>query len=112
MDQVVIRGVPSLELGFEPWRWTFAAKNAQAIAENFSAQQVKKPELFNGKVLLMRDPQVDGDRLTGRYFESDFATYLTWRDFGFPGDGIFSGFGMGALRDPDGVYVMGEMSPH
>jgi 8-oxo-dGTP pyrophosphatase MutT (NUDIX family) len=68
--------------------------------------------LFNGKVLLMREPRVIGDRLVARYFESDFATYLTWRDFGFPGEGIFSGFGMGALRDAHGTYVMGEMSPH
>jgi 8-oxo-dGTP pyrophosphatase MutT (NUDIX family) len=112
MNQPVIRRVASLDLKFERWTWPFAVKNGQAIADNFAAQKALKPELFNGKVLLMRDPEVVGDRLTGRYFETDFATYLTWRDFGFPGDDIFSGFGMGALRDPDGIYLMGEMSPH
>jgi len=112
MDQPVIHRVTRLDLTYEPWTWPFAAKNGQAIAETFAAQQAKKPALFNGRVLLMREPQVIGDRLVARYFESDFATYLTWREFGFPGEGIFSGFGMGALRSPDGTYVMGEMSQH
>jgi len=112
MDQPVIHRVTTLDLTYEPWTWPFAIKNRQAIVENFAAQQAHKPALFNGKVLLMREPQVIGERLAARYFQSDFATYLTWRDFGFPGDGIFSGFGMGALRDADGTYVMGEMSQH
>jgi 8-oxo-dGTP pyrophosphatase MutT (NUDIX family) len=112
MDQLVIHRVTTLELTCEPWTWPFAIKNSQAIAENFAVQQAKKPALFNGRVLLMREPHVVGDRLVARYFESDFATYLAWRDFGFPGEGIFAGFGMGALRDADGTYVMGEMSPH
>jgi 8-oxo-dGTP pyrophosphatase MutT (NUDIX family) len=112
MDQLSIHRVTTLDLTFEPWTWPFAAENRDAVAENFAAQRAKKPALFNGRVLLMRDPQVVGERLTARYFESDFATYLTWRDFGFPGEGIFSGFGMGALRDAHGTYVMGEMSAH
>jgi len=112
MNDISIHRVTTLDLSFAPWTWPFAVKNGAAIAENFAAQQAKKPTLFNGRVLLMRDPQVVGERLTATYFESDFATYLTWRDFGFPGEGIFSGFGMGALRDADGVYVMGEMSQH
>jgi len=112
MDQISIHRVTTLDLTLAPWTWPFAVKNSEAIVENFAAQQAKKPALFNGRVLLMREPQVIGERLTATYFESDFATYLTWRDFGFPGDGIFSGFGMGALRDADGVYVMGEMSQH
>jgi 8-oxo-dGTP pyrophosphatase MutT (NUDIX family) len=109
MNQPVIRRVTRLDLTFEPWNWPFAAEHRDTIPKLFAEQQRLKPALFNGKVLLMRDPEVVGGTLTARYFESDFATYLTWREFGFPGD-VYSGFGMGALRDPDGVYVMGEMS--
>jgi 8-oxo-dGTP pyrophosphatase MutT (NUDIX family) len=111
MNQPVIRRVTRLDLSREAWEWPFAAQNRDAISEIFAEQQRLKPALFNGKVLLMRNPEVIGDTLSGRYFESDFAAYLTWKEFGFPGD-VFSGFGMGALRDPDGVYLMGEMSPH
>jgi 8-oxo-dGTP pyrophosphatase MutT (NUDIX family) len=112
MNDLSIHRVATLDLSYEPWTWPFATANREAAAKHFAAQQAKKPALFNGKVLLMREPKVVGDRLIARYFEADFATYLTWRDVGFPGEGIFSGFGMGALRDADGTYVMGEMSAH
>ena len=112
MSELSIHQVATLELAYEPWEWPFATANREAAAAHFAAQQARKPALFNGKVLLMREPKVVADRLIARYFEADFATYLTWRDLGFPGEGIFAGFGMGALRDAEGTYVMGEMSPH
>jgi 8-oxo-dGTP pyrophosphatase MutT (NUDIX family) len=112
MSDLSIHRVATLVLTYEPWEWPFATDNREAAVAHFAAQQAKKPALFNGKVLLMREPKVVGDRLVARYFEADFATYLTWRDRGFPGEGIFAGFGMGALRDAEGTYVMGEMSQH
>ena len=112
MSELSIHRVATLDLIYEPWEWPFATANREAVRMHFAAQQAKKPALFNGKVLLMREPRVVGERLVARYFEADFATYLTWRDRGFPGEGIFSGFGMGALRDAEGTYVMGEMSAH
>ena len=112
MSELSIHRVATLDLTYEPWEWPFATANREAVGMHFAAQQAKKPALFNGKVLLMREPRVVGERLVARYFEADFATYLTWRDLGFPGEGIFAGFGMGALRDAEGIYVMGEMSQH
>ena len=112
MSDLSIHRVTTLDLSYEPWTWPFAVEHRETAVAHFAAQQARKPALFNGKVLLMREPKVVGDRLVARYFEADFATYLTWRDRGFPGEGIFSGFGMGALRDADGTYVMGEMSAH
>ena len=46
------------------------------------------------------------------YFETDFAAFLAWRDWGFPDESVFNGFGMGALRCTDGAYVLGEMGAH
>ena len=46
------------------------------------------------------------------YFETDFASFLAWRDWGFPDAEVFNGFGMGALRCVDGAFVLGEMGPH
>lgn len=44
------------------------------------------------------------------YFETDFASFLAWRDWGFPDKAVFNGFGMGALRGSDGTFVLGEMA--
>ena len=51
-------------------------------------------------------------RFSASYFETDFASFLAWRDWGFPDRDVFNGFGMGALRCADGAFVLGEMGRH
>ncbi len=63
-------------------------------------------------MLLGRDPIFAGERFSAGYFETDFASFLAWRDWGFPDTSVFNGFGMGALRCADGVFVLGEMGHH
>ena len=53
-----------------------------------------------------------GVRFSAAYFETDFASFLAWRDWGFPDLHVFNGFGMGALRCSDGAFVLGEMGQH
>ncbi len=68
--------------------------------------------MWNGRVLLGRNPEFSGQRFAADYFESDFAGFLAWRDWGFPDTEVFNGFGMGALRCADGTFVLGEMGRH
>ena len=68
--------------------------------------------MWNGRVLLGRNPVFSGDRFSASYFETDFASFLAWRDWGFPDRSVFNGFGMGALRCADGAFVLGEMGQH
>ena len=68
--------------------------------------------MWNGRVLLGRNPVFTGDRFSASYFETDFASFLAWRDWGFPDQDVFNGFGMGALRCADGAFVLGEMGQH
>ena len=63
-------------------------------------------------MLLGRNPVFAGDRFSASYFETDFASFLAWRDWGFPDPAVFNGFGMGALRCADGAFVLGEMGQH
>jgi len=82
------------------------------IDAHFALKQRQTPQIWNGRVLLGRDPDFSGDRFRASYFETDFASLLAWRDWGFPEAGAFNGFGMGALRCADGAFVMGEMGRH
>src|SRR6267143_890891 len=84
-----IHRVTTLDLKFEPSDWPFA--------------QQRRAEI---------DPEFAGERFAARYFETDFASFLAWRDWGFPDNNVFNGFGMGALRCADGAFVMGEMGAH
>lgn len=112
MNQPLMHRVTTLDLTCEPWRWPFAHENRAAITAHFAQVRALKPAMFNGRILLMNQFAVAGDRLTGRFFETDFASFLAWRDFGFPGETVTNCFGMGALRDRDGVFLLGEMSAH
>ena len=108
----VIHRVTALDLPVQPWSWSFAAARRADIDAHFALQQRQKPQLWNGQVLLARHPVFADGRLSARYFETDFASFLAWRDWGFPDAGVFNGFGMGALRSSDGAFVLGEMGPH
>ena len=108
----VIHRVTTLDLGFQPRPWPFAEARRADIDAHFSLKQREKPELWNGRILLARNPAFTGDRFSADYFESDFASFLAWRDWGFPDRDVFNGFGMGALRGRDGAFVLGEMGRH
>ncbi|SIO34036.1 hypothetical protein SAMN05443247_04144 [Bradyrhizobium erythrophlei] len=112
MTAPVIHRVTSLDLPVQPWSWPFAAARRADIDAHFAAQQREKPKLWNGRVLLGRNPVFGGDRFTASYFETDFASFLAWRDWGFPDKDVFNGFGMGALLSSDGAFALGEMGQH
>lgn len=79
---------------------------------HFEAMQAATPQLWNGPILLARNPRVDGDGYHAEYFPANYASYLAWRGWDFPDSTIFNSFGMGALRSRDGAFVLGEMGPH
>jgi 8-oxo-dGTP pyrophosphatase MutT (NUDIX family) len=112
MAMPVIHRVTTLDLKVRPRPWPFAAERRAEIAGHFAAEQRKRPKLWNGHVLLGCHPQFAADRFSADYFETDFASFLAWRDWGFPDRGVFNGFGMGALRSRDGAFVLGEMGAH
>jgi 8-oxo-dGTP pyrophosphatase MutT (NUDIX family) len=109
---LAIHRVTRLDLKCSAWTWPFAAERRADIDAHFTLQQAEKPKLWNGRVLLGRNPVFSGARFSADYFEADFASFLAWRDWGFPDNSVFNGFGMGALRGSDGVFVLGEMAAH
>ena len=112
MTEPVIRRVTTLDLTYEPWHWPFAARRRADIDAHFAAKKREKPNIWNGQVLLARNPVWSEGRFSASYFATDFASFLAWRDWGFVDPGVFNGFGVGALRSADGAFVVGEMGPH
>jgi 8-oxo-dGTP pyrophosphatase MutT (NUDIX family) len=112
MTLPVIHRVTTLDLNVRPWSWPFAEARRGEISAYFAAKQAEKPQLWNGRILLARNPVFSGSRFSASYFEADFASFLAWRDWGFPDRDVFNGFGVGALRCADGAFVLGEMAHH
>ena len=112
MTPPVIHRVTSLDLPVRPWSWPFAQARRADIDAHFAAEQHTRPNLWNGRVLLGSNPVFADGCFSADYFETDFASFLAWRDWGFPDNSVFNGFGMGALLSNDGAFVLGEMGHH
>ncbi len=108
----IIHRVATLDLRVEPWPWPFATTRRAEIDVHFEAKKQKLPGLWNGRVLLGRNPRFADSHFAAEYFETDFASFLAWRDWGFPDPDVFNGFGMGALLSNDGAFALGEMGGH
>jgi 8-oxo-dGTP pyrophosphatase MutT (NUDIX family) len=107
-----IHRVTALDLPVWPFDWPFAREKRGEIDAHFAAKQREKPDLWNGRVLLGRNTVRSDDHLAADYFETDFASFLAWRDWGFPDADVFNGFGMGAVKSSDGAFLLGEMGSH
>jgi hypothetical protein len=109
--------VAELDLAFEPARWNFAERRAASIAAHWARLRKTKPALFNGRVLLLGQRAIESRpdgalKLKGAYFETDYADFLAWGEFGYPGEPVDNCFSMAALRGADGAFLLGEMAPH
>lgn len=109
---LVLHLVKRLDLVHHAWEWPFARDRRAEIDAHFARALLAKPQMFNGQVLMARDPAVTGDTFSARYFQTDFASFLAWRDWEFPDQTVCNAFGMGALRTSDGAFVLGEMAAH
>ena len=112
MSSLAIHRVMALDLRFDVWPWPFSEQRRAEIDAHFAAAQRANPQLWNGRVLLAREPVFAEGRFSASYFETGFADFLAWRDWGFPDKAVFNAPGAGALRCNDGIFVLGEMAAH
>jgi hypothetical protein len=101
--------VARVEAVCAPFDWRWAHENREAIAANWAERAAGKPQMFNGRVLLVSRYEEAGETVRPTFFETDFASFLGWRDLGYPDDTITNGFAMAALQGSDGAYVCGVM---
>src|SRR5262249_60112380 len=102
--------VDRLELAFAPWRWPFADVRRAEIDAHFAERQRRTPEIWNGRVLLMNKCELAGRTLSGSFFETGFAEFIAWRDWGAPDASVGNCFALGALRAPAGRFLRGGVT--
>jgi 8-oxo-dGTP pyrophosphatase MutT (NUDIX family) len=104
--------IARLELTFAPRPWPFAIERRAEIDVHFAQRRRETPALWNGRILLLHDHVIAGGVLRGAFLETDFASYIAWRDWGFPDAAVTNCFALGALRTRDGAYLLGVMGAH
>ncbi len=106
---IEIRRVSRVEACCRPFDWTWPKQNRDFVEENWKRRTAGKPQMFNGRVLLLQDVAFEQDLCRNTYFEADYADFVAWIDKGYPDPAIANGFAMGALRGSDGAYICGVM---
>jgi len=101
-----------VEARVEPYDWVFARESGPEIAAHWAKISAGKPAMFNGRVMLQHRAAIEDGVCRAGYFETDYAAFMSWRDFGHPGPVIRNGFAMAALRAADGAFLLGKMGEH
>ena len=106
---IEIAEIDRAEIAVEPFSWEFAVAQREQIDRYFARRQADRPGIWNGRMLMLRGYEIRNRVLQGPCFETDYASFLAWRDWGFPDASVFNVFGSAVLQAADGAYLLGEM---
>jgi hypothetical protein len=109
-NDIRIAALDYVEIVLQQWSWEFAAERRAEIARHFAEIQRRRSAVWNGRVLLLHRCAIDGGALHGACFETDYASFCSWRDWDFPDPTISNVFAASALRSADGAFLVGEMA--
>lgn len=111
----MLHDITDIRLRLRPGAWPWADNLRPRVEAHWAACLEANPHLWNGLVLGTIAPgepggiSVEGGVLTGEAVEGDFASFLAWRDWGFPEIGIRNLFGSALVMSSDGALVLGVM---
>lgn len=98
-----------LTVSDEPWH--FARENAEAVAAHWQQRLQTNPAFFNGTVHLLGRFEIAEGQFTGELLRTDFASFLYWRDHGYPDKTMCDCFGSALLRSSDAKIILGRQAP-
>lgn len=104
--------VEHVEARLEPFRWAWAEENRDLVAAHWRSRWSPGASVFNGRVLMVSRLSEGSGALRASFFETDYASMIAWIAHGFPGEPVWNGFAMGALRCRDGGFLLGRMAEH
>jgi len=112
LDGIVVTPVRRIAARRIAGAWDWAEVNRDRIAAHWAGLTRANPSLYNGRVLVRRRQELSGDSLSLDYVETDYASFIAFRDLGFPDPTTGNGFAMAALRAGDGAWLLGRMGGH
>ncbi len=67
-------------------------------------------QLWNGQVLLLHRFGFSDGVFSSAHAETDYASFLAWRDWDFPDRSVANCYAMAAILSADGAFLLGEMA--
>jgi 8-oxo-dGTP pyrophosphatase MutT (NUDIX family) len=102
--------IDSVDLRLQQSNWGFSERHRAEIAARWNRRVLDNPSLWNGRVLISHDVRIVNGCLSAVMRETDYASFVVWRDMDWPDKETFNIFGMGVVISSDGVLVFGEMA--
>jgi len=86
--------------------WSYANDNKEEISQHWHKRIKGNPSFFNGRVLVMENYLLEGGVLEAQFMETEFASFLYWKDHGFQEAGAKDAFGSALIRARDGEVLL------
>lgn len=112
MSEPTVFQVDRLALRFTPKPWPLAIERRAEIDAYFERLKRDKPEVWNGRVLLMHHQVVRDGVFSGEFLETNYASFAAWTAWGRPPAGVRDCFSGAALLASDGAFLLGVMGEH
>jgi 8-oxo-dGTP pyrophosphatase MutT (NUDIX family) len=90
--------------------WSFARERRAEIDAYWQVVSQRLQGGYNGQVLLQHSWSLADGHYSARYLQTDYASFLAWRDWGRPDPPMRNGYGMAALTSRDGAFLLGRMA--
>ena len=107
-----IRSVRSIDIRLRAYDWPFLREARAQIDAFWRDLSMRKPHVYDGRVLLLHAQEWHGADFKGFAFETSYSAFMTWKRLGFPDQQVTNFFGMAALQTSDGAFLLGEMGAH
>jgi 8-oxo-dGTP pyrophosphatase MutT (NUDIX family) len=104
--------ITALDLRLHSGSWSFAEAEKSRIAEHWRKLADANPRIWNGDVLICAGAEVANSVLTGRFIKTDYASFVAWRDWGWPDKTVCNVFGSAIVHTADNALLYGRMASH
>ena len=104
--------ITALDLRLGPGKWAFAEEEKTRIAEHWCKLADEYPKIWNGDVLICSQARLTGTELSGQFLRTDYASFVAWRDWGWPDKTVCNCFGSAAVLSNDKALLYGRMAGH
>ncbi len=104
--------ITSLDLRLGPGKWAFAQDEKTRIAEHWRKLEDENPRIWNGEVLICSGAVLKETVLSGQFIKTDYASFVAWRDWGWPDKAVCNCFGSAAVLAADKAVLYGRMAGH
>lgn len=107
-DEGHVDRIDACDLVAHDGAWRYAETHAREIEANWQAARALNPGYFNGRIFVLERGGLTGPRFSGTVLGIDFASFLYWRDRGFPPAGVRDVFGSALIRSSEGHVLLGR----